>query len=259
MTARGPRSTVSVVIPVKDDDRELARCLRALDTQTRRPDEVLVVDNGSADASATVAAAAGARVVHCASPGIPAAAAHGYDRAIGKIILRLDADCVPGPGWVDTMAAALEADPRLGAVTGGARFADGPRGLRTPLAAAYLGLYAAVGFATLGHVPLFGSNLGFRRSAWRGARHGIHRDATFHDDLDLSFHLGERYRVGFVAHAEMGISMRPFGDVRAFGHRVAGGFRTVLAHWPHDFPPVRWMRLCLRRVIGVPTFRQDLP
>ncbi len=249
---------MSVVIPVKDDDRELARCLRALSAQTRRPDEVLVVDNGSADASADVAAAAGARVVHCAIPGIPAAAAHGYDRAVGKIILRLDADCVPGPTWVDTMTAALEAGPRVGAVTGGARFVDGPRALRAPLAVAYLGLYRAVGSAALGHVPLFGSNLGFRRAAWRGARRGIHLDPALHDDLDLSFHLGERFRVRYVAHAEMGISMRPFGDVRAFGRRVGGGFRTVLVHWPHDFPPVRWTRLALRRVIGAPTFRQDL-
>ncbi|WP_219980766.1 glycosyltransferase [Microbacterium sp. HD4P20] len=46
-------STVSVVIPVKDDDRELGRCLRGLSLQTLKPDEIVVVDNGSSDAAAS--------------------------------------------------------------------------------------------------------------------------------------------------------------------------------------------------------------
>ncbi len=44
--------TVSVVIPVKDDADALGRCLRALSLQTKAPDEVIVVDNGSEDESA---------------------------------------------------------------------------------------------------------------------------------------------------------------------------------------------------------------
>ena len=44
--------TISVVIPVKNDADLLARCLRAIAGQTRRPDEIVVVDNGSSDDSA---------------------------------------------------------------------------------------------------------------------------------------------------------------------------------------------------------------
>ncbi|HHX85985.1 MAG TPA: glycosyltransferase, partial [Actinomycetales bacterium] len=46
---------VSVVIPVLDDAAELAGCLAALAAQTRPPDEVVVVDNGCRDASASIA------------------------------------------------------------------------------------------------------------------------------------------------------------------------------------------------------------
>ncbi|MEV5069123.1 glycosyltransferase family 2 protein [Microbacterium sp. LMI12-1-1.1] len=239
---------ISVVIPVKDDDTELARCLRALTQQTRPADEVIVVDNGSTDASAEVARAFGARLVRCETPGIPAASAAGYDAAAGEIILRLDADCVPDASWTRAMADAFAARPDVSAFTGGARFIDGPRALRAPLATLYLGAYAAVMVPTLGHLPLFGSNMGMRRQAWLGIRPRVHLDAALHDDMDLSFHLGERGRIRHLPAARMGMSMRPFAPGQAFGHRAVRGLRTVLVHFPRDFPPVRWTRRTLRRV-----------
>ena len=241
---------ISVVIPVKDDDTELARCLRALARQTVPADEVIVVDNGSTDASAAVALAFGARLVRCETPGIPAASAAGYDAAEGDVILRLDADCVPDESWIAAMVTAFAARPDVAAFSGGARFIDGPPLLRAPLATLYLGAYAAVMIPTLGHLPLFGSNLGLRREAWLGIRSSVHLDAELHDDMDLAFHLGERRRIGHVSGAKMGISMRPFAPGRAFGRRAARGLRTVLVHFPHDLPPVRWTRRLLRRVRG---------
>ncbi|MCP2636466.1 glycosyltransferase [Microbacterium sp. HD4P20] len=241
---------VSVVIPVKDDDRELARCLRALARQSRPADEVIVVDNGSTDASAAVARGFGARVVRCEIPGIPAASAAGYDAATGEIILRLDADCVPDEGWVEAMTDGFRARPDVVAFTGRARFIDGPRPLRGPLATFYLGAYAAVMAPTLGHLPLFGSNMGLRRDVWRRISRSVHRrDASLHDDMDLSFHLGERGRIAYLRGTAMGMSMRPFGSGRAFARRTARGLRTVLVHFPRDFPPVRWTRLALRRTV----------
>lgn len=255
-TPAAPEPTLSVVIPVKDDAAELRRCLRALARQTLPPDEIIVVDNASTDDSAAVAVRQGARVVRCDTPGIPAASATGYDAATGDVILRLDADGVPGPRWIETMAAACMRDPRVGAWTGGAHFVDGPRFLRRPLAAAYLFSYVVVCGSALGHVPLFGSNLALRRSTWLAVRDRVHRaDADLHDDLDLAFHVGERHRIRWLLHTDMGISMRPFGSGRSFARRAWIGTRTVLVHWPEDFPPVRWVRLTLRRVLhrlGVP-------
>lgn len=248
--------TVSVVIPVKDDAVALRRCLRALAAQTRPPDEIVVVDNGSTDDSADVARAAGATVTRCDAPGIPAAAARGYDHTRGDLLLRLDADCLPSAAWVQSIVDIAAQHPRVTAFTGGARFIDGPRWLRMPLATAYLASYAVMGMLTLGHPPLFGSNLAIRRAAWREAGADAHRrDPEIHDDLDLAFHLGERHRIRLLRHAHMGMSMRPFADLGAFRRRIRRGARTVLRHWPYDFPPLRWNRILLRRILhraGVP-------
>ncbi|GAA3632503.1 glycosyltransferase family A protein [Microbacterium awajiense] len=250
---------LSVVIPVKDDAPALRRCLEALSRQTRHPDEIVVVDNASTDASADVAAQGGARVIPCATPGIAAASACGYNAARGDVILRLDADCIPAPDWIETVVAAFVRRPTASVVTGGAVFTDGPPRLRRPLAALYLGAYVTVGFVTLGHAPLFGSNLAFTRRAWLRVRDHVHRsDPELHDDLDLSFHLGEYHRVRLIPARTMGISMRPFDDPQAFARRIARGFRTVITHWPYDLPPLRWDRRLLRRTLAAAR-RRDRP
>ena len=241
---------MSVVIPVKDDAALLARCLRALAHQTRPANEIVVVDNGSSDRSAAVARRAGAVLVTCSSRGIPAAASRGYDAARGDLILRLDADCVPDRTWIERMCAAFAAHPDMDAVTGGATFIDGPRILRRPLAALYLGAYRQVCRTALGHRPLFGSNLGMRRDAWEAVSNDVHRaDSDLHDDLDLSFHLGARHRIAALEGAGMGMSMRPFASVSGLRRRVRRGVRTVVVHWPWHFPPLRWARLVAHRLV----------
>jgi len=167
--------TISVVIPVKNDAAELERCLLALGVQTVPADEIIVVDNGSSDESTEVAERFGVRLVHESSPGIGAASARGYDAALGDVIARLDADCTPGANWVETIRTAFESRPDLDAITGSAQFSDGPPALRTLARWLYLGSYFWSMTLALGHVPLFGSNMAFRRSVWGEVRDGVHR------------------------------------------------------------------------------------
>lgn len=237
------RVRVSVVIPVKNDSAELARCLTALASQSRVADELIVVDNASTDDSARTAKAAGATVISCLSPGIPAASSRGYDAATGDLILRLDADCIPPSTWIDDVVSSFAARPDVAAFSGYARFIDGPRFLRTPLAIVYLLAYVVTTAPALGHRPLFGSNLAMRREAWNAVSSVTHRDdPELHDDMDLSFHLGERHRIRYFKSAAMGMSMRPFYSASSFRRRTRRGLRTVATHWPHDFPPRRWSR-----------------
>ncbi|MDH7487996.1 MAG: glycosyltransferase [Anaerolineae bacterium] len=103
----GPSPTVSVVIPARNAAATLPACLDALRGQTGSPPrfEVIVVDDGSTDDTATVAEAAGARVVRIAHAGRAAARNRGAEAARGALLLFTDADCVPNPDWVSRLAA----------------------------------------------------------------------------------------------------------------------------------------------------------
>ena len=241
-------TSISVVIPVKDDASLLLRCLEALHPQLADVDELFVVDNGSTDESAAVARQFGATVIEVSGGGIPAASAAGYDVASGSVIARLDADCVPGADWLTVIRREFTARPSVAAVTGMARFIDGPRPLRGILAALYLGSYFATLYPALSRPPIFGSNCAFRHSVWQEVRGAVHRhDPRVHDDLDLSFHLAPLHRVRFSRRLTMGMSMRPLFRGAAFAVRLRRGMYTVVIHWPDDWPWLRWSR----RVVSI--------
>jgi glycosyltransferase involved in cell wall biosynthesis len=82
---------VSVVIPAFDEEAGIAAVVEGLQGQGYH--EVLVVDDGSHDATAERAAAAGARVVsHPYNKGNGAAVKTGIREARGEVVLLMDAD-----------------------------------------------------------------------------------------------------------------------------------------------------------------------
>lgn len=114
---------VSVVIPVRDGALTLPAQLRALAAQTYAGGwEVLVVDNGSADATREVAekhrcVLPGLRVVRATErAGESYARNLGVAAARGDFIAFCDADDVADPGW---LAALAEAAPEADVVGGG--------------------------------------------------------------------------------------------------------------------------------------------
>lgn len=249
MTVTGPSSTatpaphrpvVSVVVPVRDDAAHLDACLRRLARQTVPPDEVVVVDNASTDASAEVARRWGARVVPEPRVGIPAAAGTGYDAARGQVVLRLDADSRPDEDWV-AHALHVLADPRVDAVTGTGRFdLAGRRG--HDVARVYLGAYYALGHLAAGHPVLWGSCMGFRAETWRRVRDAVTRVEDVHDDLDLALALGPGARVVVDRGWSVGVSARSVRPGAQWVPRLGRAFRTLRRQWRVLPPWERWAR-----------------
>jgi glycosyltransferase involved in cell wall biosynthesis len=143
----------SVVVAARDEGEALPRLLAALRTQSAAAGsfELIVVDDGSRDATASVAASeAFGRVVRLGSAaGRSAARNRGVAESRGELIAFTDADCEPAADWIERGIAALGAGP-AGIVAGEVHIALGDRPSRAALvdAASHLDQehYAATGF-----------------------------------------------------------------------------------------------------------------
>jgi mycofactocin system glycosyltransferase len=108
---------VTVVVPVRDREAQLAACLASLE-QVRYPAgrlEVVVVDDGSAR---PVAVPAGVRLVRRERSGGPAAARNaGASGCRAELLAFVDSDCAAEPGWLAALVPEL-VDPAVAAVGG---------------------------------------------------------------------------------------------------------------------------------------------
>ena len=120
-----PVASISLVIPARDEAARIGPLLAAV-VDAPGVDEVIVVDDQSTDATATVAAEAGARVL----PGraLPAgwagkawALQQGIEAAAGDWVVTLDADTRPSPR-LPTALVARAIGGRLDLLTVGGRF-----------------------------------------------------------------------------------------------------------------------------------------
>lgn len=109
----------SVVIPAYNAASTLNACLGALADQSlpREKYEILVVDDGSRDATQQTVASFGARLLTQPHKGPAAARNLGVRESQGDIVLFTDADCEPSPHWIEALVRAFK-DPEVAGAKG---------------------------------------------------------------------------------------------------------------------------------------------
>jgi hypothetical protein len=116
MSSARSKATVSVLMPTFNRARYIGEALLSVLTQSHAPHEVLVLDDGSTDDTATVCAAFGDRVRHIhlgENKGKSAALNRGLKLASGAFIWVMDDDDIAPPGALAALLAPMT-DPRVG-------------------------------------------------------------------------------------------------------------------------------------------------
>jgi GT2 family glycosyltransferase len=116
----------SVIIPCYNGARFLPATLGSLLEQTRPPDEIIVVDDGSTDDSGEVASRFSPRVqlLRQTNRGESVARNAGLRAAGGEYVVFLDADDLLAPEAIERSSAAVESVPGAVAVLGVVLFTD---------------------------------------------------------------------------------------------------------------------------------------
>ena len=116
---------ISVIVCAHNEALYLPACLYSLLAQSRRPDEIIVVNNASTDATGEVARdVPGVRVVDEPRKGLTVARETGRRAAEGELLVYLDADCRAPLAWLERVERRFLADPHLLALSAPYRFYD---------------------------------------------------------------------------------------------------------------------------------------
>jgi cellulose synthase/poly-beta-1,6-N-acetylglucosamine synthase-like glycosyltransferase len=158
---------ISLIISTRDRCQQLARCLQSVRGITfERPWELIVVDNGSVDETASVVqqffGSAGVSGVHVFEPklGKSNALNTAIEIAQGQILAFTDDDCYPAPDFLSHVWLAFE-DPSVGYVTGRIMLHDPTDHPVTINEATTPLTFPARSLVTVGAVQ--GANMAFRR------------------------------------------------------------------------------------------------
>jgi glycosyltransferase involved in cell wall biosynthesis len=212
LTAESPQ--VSFVVPARNEERIIAGSISSLQRQVGiGAAEIIVVDNGSTDATAEVAAEMGVRVVYESQPGLASARQAGLNAARGEILIYVDADSQLPRDWTADIVRLFARDPGLAAVSTDFTFHDGRLvdtlgcflfcSLLNPVANCLLRLTGRPGV-------LIGSAIALRTDALRRVGGIDVRFPFYGEDTSLAYQLHRAGKVRFVRSPSYQTSARRY-------------------------------------------------
>jgi glycosyltransferase involved in cell wall biosynthesis len=179
---------ISVVIPTYNEEKNIERCLRALEEQTipREDFEIIVVDGQSTDRTIEIAQRYADRVIQQVSKGVGGARNDGVRIARGDVVVTTDADCIPHSEWLEVAREHFK-EEKVIAVTG---FLDpfDYEGLNRYEAYIYRQLFwlsnrMLTVFSIIGYYHLCGANSAFHRDTFLEI--GGYQDLPYSDDIEI--------------------------------------------------------------------------
>jgi len=205
---------LAVVVPARDEQDRLPTCLDSLAPFSAAGDTIVVVDNGSRDATGTIARERGFETIVEPQAGRGRAVATGY-RAVrerASFVLVIHADMIVSPGTREALAAAIAASPESVAGALGHRIAD----RRLVFRAIEAGNRLRASFL---RVP-YGDQAQFFRVAAIEASGGF-PSLDRYEDLELAFRLR---RLGKVIYLDQPVTIPA-------RHWEGGVVRATLKNW----------------------------
>jgi GT2 family glycosyltransferase len=226
---------VSVAVCTRNGAATLGDCLDGLLELEYLDVEVIVVDDGSTDATPEIAARYPFRLIRTEPGGLSAARNRGLDAATGDIVAYIDDDARPDPHWLVYLAATLMASDHAGA--GGPNIAPADAGSVAQCVDNVPGgpTHVLLSDRVAEHIP--GCNMAFRRDRLV-AIGGF--DEQFHvagDDVDVCWRLQEQgWTLGFSPAAV--VFHRRRASVRGFLRQQRGYGRAeamLERKWPDKY------------------------
>src|SRR5918995_1193593 len=214
-----PWPRISVVVCTYNGERTIRDCLEGL-LRLDYPDfEVIVVDDGSTDATATIAKEYDFRLIRTENRGLSNARNTGTEAATGEIVAYLDDDARPDPHWLAYLAADFLSTDHAG--VGGPNIAPPGDGTIAACVDNAPGnpVHILLSDQEAEHIP--GCNMAFRKDCLEAIGGFDPQFCVAGDDVDVCWRLREKgWTLGFSPAAVVWHHRRD--SIRAYWRQQQG-------------------------------------
>jgi GT2 family glycosyltransferase len=226
---------ISVVVCSYNGEGTIRECLEGLASLDYPDFEVIVVDDGSTDTTASIAAEYGFRVISTENRGLSSARNTGLEATTGEIVAYTDDDACPDPHWLTYLAATFMTTSYVG--VGGPNIAPRGQGLIADCVTHAPGgpAHVLLSDRDAEHIP--GCNMAFRKEALQAIGGFDPQFRAAGDDVDVCWRLQEKgWKLGFSPAAMVWHRRR--NSVRAYWKQQVGyGKAEALLErkWPEKY------------------------
>jgi GT2 family glycosyltransferase len=226
---------ISVVVCTHNGEETIGTCLDALGRLDYPDFEVVVVDDGSTDRTAEIAAGFEVRLIRTENRGLSAARNTGLEAATGEIVAFTDDDAWPDEDWLRYLAHAFASSDHVG--IGGPNLPPESAGVVESAVRHAPGgpIHVLLSDGEAEHIP--GCNMAFRREALQAVGGFDPQLRIAGDDVDICWRLQERgWTIGFCPAAV--VLHRRRRSVRAYLRQQAeyGKAEALLERkWPEKY------------------------
>jgi O-antigen biosynthesis protein len=224
---------VSVVICAYNAERTMEACCESLTKLRYERLEIVVVDDGSTDRTAEIAARYPFRLIRQENKGLSVARNVGAEAATGEIIAYTDSDCVVDPDWLTYLVGAMVRHEWV--ACGGPNLPPPEPSLVPSCVAVAPGgpTHVLVQDDVAEHIP--GCNMAFRKDALFGVGLFDPQYAAAGDDVDLCWRLqNQGWQIGFAPGAMVWHFRR--NTVKAYLRQQRGyGKAEALLYFKHPY------------------------
>jgi O-antigen biosynthesis protein len=191
-----PWPLISVVVCSYNGARTIRDCCEGLVRLEYPNFEVIVVNDGSTDATPDIVSEYGFRLISTANRGLSNARNTGWQEAKGEIVAYIDDDAYPDPHWLTYIAAAFMRTMHVG--IGGPNLPPPGDGLIADCVANAPGgpVHVLLSDTEAEHIP--GCNMAFRKTALQAIGGFDPQFRTAGDDVDVCWRLHQQgWTIGF--------------------------------------------------------------
>ncbi len=230
-----PWPRISVVVCTRNGERTIGDCLRGLGQLEYPNFEVIVVDDGSIDATAAIVREHAVRLISIRNSGLAVARNTGLEAATGEIVAFIDDDAWPDPHWLTYLAASFIRSAHAG--VGGPNIPPPGEGSIADCVANAPGgpIHVLLNDQEAEHIP--GCNMAFRKACLQAIGGFDPQFRVAGDDVDVCWRLRQRgWTLGF-SHAAM-VWHRRRSSLRAYWKQQKGyGEAEALLQrkWPEKY------------------------